>query len=273
MPQIGIDQFEIFATGIDHPECVAFDREGLLWAGGEAGQVYRIDPGGRVEQVAALGSFNGGLAFSPADELYVCNPAMGIVRVGRDGRHEVFATHAAGQKLICPNFIVFDAAGNFFVTDSGDWMKGNGRLCRFTPDGAGQTVAGPFGYANGLALSADEQTLFMVESDGERIVRFDLPGGTHSRFAEGVERLPDGLALDAAQNLYVTCYASDDIHRITPAGQREQVAHDRWAIKISRPTNLAFHDGWMYVANLGRQTIARARIDFAGQPLANLRRS
>jgi gluconolactonase len=270
-PLIPIDRFEIFATGIDHPECVAFDRDGFLWAGGEAGQVYRIDPAGKVEQVCTLGSFNGGLAFSPEDELFVCNPAKGIVRVGRDGKQEVFAMQADGTKILCANFIVFDAAGNLYVTDSGDWQKGNGRLCRFTPDGQGKTLAGPFGYANGLALSADERFLFMVESDSERVFRFDLSTGKHAVLAEGVSRLPDGLALDSAGNLYVTCYASDDIHRVTLAGKRELVAHDRWAIKISRPTNLAFHDGWMYVANLGRQTISRTKVDFQGQPLVNQR--
>ena len=41
--EIPIESFEIFATGIDHPECVAFDCHGDLWAGGEAGQIYRTD--------------------------------------------------------------------------------------------------------------------------------------------------------------------------------------------------------------------------------------
>src|SRR5262249_39418625 len=64
-PEIPIERFEIFATGLDHPECLAFDRAGVLWAGGEAGQVYRIDAAGQVQAVAALGGFTGGIAFSP----------------------------------------------------------------------------------------------------------------------------------------------------------------------------------------------------------------
>src|SRR5436305_4615098 len=100
-PEIAIERFEIFANGLDHPECVAFDRAGHLWAGGEAGQVYRIDPAGRVETVATLGGFTGGIAFSPLDHaLYVCNPAHGLVRVEADGRHTVFATGAGGRTLI-----------------------------------------------------------------------------------------------------------------------------------------------------------------------------
>ena len=260
-PILPIDRFELFAAGVDHPECLAFDRDGFLWAGGEAGQVYRIDPAGRVVEVTTLGSFNAGVAFNAADELFVCNPAAGIVRVHRDGRHELFASHAGDHKIVCSNFGVFDPARNYWVTDSGEWRKGNGHLLRFTPDGRGEVVAGPFGYANGLALAADETTLFMAESDTNRVWRFDLRDRSHAVFAEDVGRLPDGLAMDPEGNLCVACYASDDIHRITPDGStRRLLAHDPFAILISRPTNIVFRDGHVYVANLGRTTITRAKL-------------
>ena len=258
-PIVPIERFEIFANGLDHPECLAFDAEGFCWAGGEAGQVYRIDPGGRVEQVATLDTFNGGLAFSPGGELFICNPARGIVRMRRDGSHEPFASHAGGHKLVCPNFGLFDAAGNYWVTDSGEWGKRNGSLLRFSTDGRGEVFAGPFGYANGLALSADETTLFMAETDTNRVWRFSLPDGKYDVFAENVGRMTDGLAFDEKGNLYASCYASDDIHLIT-GGKVELFAYDPRAILLSRPTNLVFRDGYVYVANLGRTTITRAKL-------------
>src|SRR2546423_8607599 len=195
-PEIPIERFEIFATGLDHPECLVFDRDGFLWAGGEAGQIYRVSPDGKsVEQIASLGSFNAGVAVSADQELLVCNPAQGIVRVSRDGKTELFASHASERKLICSNFGLFDRRGNYYVTDSGQWMKRNGCLCRFTPDGTGKVIASPFGYANGLALSADEKHLFMVESDTDRIFRFDLREdgsvGEPQVYAEHVGRMPD----------------------------------------------------------------------------------
>ena len=66
-PEIPIERFEIYANGLDHPECLAFDRDGMLWAGGEAGQVYRIAPGGVVEMVAGMGGFCAGVAWLPDD--------------------------------------------------------------------------------------------------------------------------------------------------------------------------------------------------------------
>ena len=271
-PEIPIERFEVFAGGVDHPECVAFDREGFLWAGGEAGQVYRIDSSGKVQTIAALGGFSGGIALSLDDsECFVCNPALGMVAVKRDGTHRIFATHAKERKLICPNFPVFDRAGNLYVSDSGNWKKNNGCLVRFDPKGNGEIIGGPMGYANGLALSADEKWLFTVESDFDRVWRMNLASGTREIYLERAGRMPDGLALDINGDLYVSCYASDEIWRVTTKGDRTLFAWDRWAILLSRPTNMAFKDDWMYIANLGRTTITRARVGVFGQKLVNLR--
>lgn len=264
-PEIPAEAFEVFATGLDHPECIAFDRDGNLWAGGEAGQVYRIKPDGHVDEITNLGGFNAGLAFSRAGDLYVCNSRRGVVRVKTDGRHEVFADRAGEHRLVYVNFPAFASDGRLYVSDSGHWKKRDGCLLRFDPEGRGEVVAGPLGYANGLALSADERVLFMAESDTARIMRFELRGdgalGTPELYAESVGRMPDGLALAADGSLYVACYASDEIWRINTARKRALVAHDPFAIALNRPTNIAFRDKWMYVANLGRYTITRARID------------
>lgn len=272
-PEIPIERFEVFASGLDHPECIAFDKDGALWAGGEAGQVYRIDRAGKVQTIATLGGFTGGLAFSPDDELFVCNPSLGIVHIRRDGTHRVFASHAGDHKLHTPNFPVFSRKGNLYVTDSGRWKQQQGYLLRFTPDGAGKIIGGRYGYANGLALSADETHLFMAESDSRRVYRLGLDGNgllnAEDVLADRVGRMPDGLALDAAGNLYVSCYASDDIHRIASVDEPVLFAHDPDAILLSRPTNMAFDGDWMYVANLGRTTITRVRVGVMGQPLVN----
>jgi gluconolactonase len=277
-PEIPIERFEIFATGLDHPECLAFDHDGVLWAGGEAGQVYRIDGSGTVETVASLGGFSGGIAFSPLDHaLYVCNPSLGLVRVQADGQHEVFAAGTAAHRMVCPNYPVFDTLGRLYVSDSGHWKKRDGFLLRFEPDGRGTVIGGPFGYANGLAISADERTLFMAESDSDRILRFDLTAegtiGQAQVYAEPVGRLPDGLALDEAGNLYVACYASDEIWRIAPSGERILLGWDHFGILLGRPTNLAWggeSSDVLYIANLGRTTITRAHLPgVRGQRLAN----
>jgi gluconolactonase len=271
-------QFEVFASGLDHPECIALDRDGQVWAGGEAGQIYRIDASGAVTTMTTLGGFIAGIAFSPLDHaLYVCNAKQGLMRVEADGRHALFAAEAAEHKIVCPNYPVFDRRGRLYVSDSGKWKQRNGFLLRFEADGSGHVIGGPLGYANGLALSADERWLFMVESDADRVYRFALTSdgqlGRGEVYAESVGRLPDGLALDEAGNLYVACYASDEIWRISPLGEKSLLGWDYHAILLSRPTNLAWggeNSDVLYVANLGRDTITRAHLPgVRGQRLAH----
>jgi sugar lactone lactonase YvrE len=116
----------------------------------------------------------------------------------------------------------------------------------------------------------------MVESDSDSVLRFEIDReGQLSEpevYAGGVGRFPDGLAIDVQGNLYVCCYASDEIWRINSEGDKTLVAHDRWGILLGRPTNLAFggeNFDEIFVANLGRQTITRAKLGIRGQPLAN----
>jgi gluconolactonase len=277
IPELSSDQFSIFASGVDHPECVAFDRKGNLWAGGEAGQVYRIDPKGRVQTIASLESFNGGLAFSPADELFVCNPVKGIVRVQPDGASSIFTNEGPGQKLICPNFGLFDEQGNYYVSDSGNFRKRNGRVLRFDSTGKGELIAGPVGYANGMALSQDGRSLFWIESDTNSVFVQEITNETCSAprlFAADCGRFPDGLALDVLGNLYVSCYASDEIWKLSSKGEKTLFAWDPWAIVLGSPTNMAFGGPEMnelYIANLARTTITRVKVPTPGLPLVNLR--
>jgi gluconolactonase len=278
--EIPIESFDIFANYLDHPECCAFDRKGNLWAGGEAGQIYRIDSKGCAEEVTRLSGFCGGLAFSREDDLFVCSPGNGVVRVTSDTRQEVFASEVAGRNLIEPNFPVFDRSGNLYVTNSGKWKGTLGRLVRLDPKGARTEVAGGFGYANGLALAEDEGSIFMAESDSRKIYRIALGNGySHADrvevYAECPGTVPDGLCLDQEGNVYIASYGSHAIYRVDPARTVHLFAHDPNGMMLGGPTNLAFGGpdyDWIYVANLSRWTITRAKVGRRGLPPLNLRK-
>ena len=67
MPQINLKHAETFAEALDHPEGVALGPDGKIYAGGEAGQVYRIDYESRqVETYADTEGLNLGLALDAA---------------------------------------------------------------------------------------------------------------------------------------------------------------------------------------------------------------
>jgi gluconolactonase len=278
--EIALDQFETWAGGLDHSEDIAFDAEGTLWAGGELGQVYRIPEKGRVEQVTSIGGFCLGLTFSATDDLFICNAGLAsIVRVRKDGTSRLFADSAGNHKLRQPNYGVFDSEGNLYVSDSGEWEKTSGCVVRYDARGRGEIfLEGPEPFPNGMALSADERFLFIARSRTDDIlqveIRSDGSAGDRAIYASGVERVPDGLAFDAAGSLYVSCYASDNIYRISAGRNLTLLTYDRDGTTIARPTNIAFGGAdrdYLYVANLGRWHINRAKIGVSGQPLANQR--
>jgi gluconolactonase len=279
--EISVDQFETYADGLDHPEDLAFDSEGVLWAGGELGQVYRIPERGQVETVTNVGGFCLGLAFSAADELYICNAKLAcVIKVQKNGKSKLFADSAQGHKLKLPNYGVFDSSGNLFVSDSGEWTKSSGCIVRFDSRGRGKVfLNGPQPFPNGLALSADERFLFVAQSHTDEVlqveIRKDGSAGERQVYATGLERVPDGLAFDVAGNLYVSCYASDNIYQVSPRREVKLVAYDRAGTTLARPTNIAFgglEGDELYVANLGRWHISRAKLGIKGQLLANQRK-
>ena len=278
-PIIDICEFEIFADGLDHTEGLAFDSDHNLWAGGERGQIYRIDQSGVVKKIVELGGFCLGLTFSRSQELFVCNSKLGALQhVDRSGRLLHSLDRVDERKLVTPNFSVFDSEGNLYFSDSGDWGEANGYIYRLHTDGTAKYFAGPFAFPNGLALSADEKSLYIVQSLRDNVLRLPiLPNGSAGEpevYAAGLARVPDGLVLDAQGNLYVTCYATHNLYRVTPQREITLFAFDPLGTMLACPTNAAFgpdDSDVLYVANLARWHICRVHIGVRGQKLANQR--
>jgi gluconolactonase len=136
--------------------------------------------------------------------------------------------------------------------------------------------AGPFAFANGLALSADERFLYVVQSTRDNVLEIEIQADGNARgprvYASGLARVPDGMAFDTAGNLYVTCYASDNVYQVSPRGKVRLLAYDPAGTMIARPTNVAFggpNFDQMFFANLGRWHVCQAPAGVRGQLLAN----
>src|SRR5579864_1046065 len=117
---IGLDALEMFAEGLDHPEGVAVAADGAIYAGGEAGQIYRVDADDNVREVANTGGFALGLAFDGVGRLYVCDDANHTVWRVEPGSAalEVFSQGTEARPMRVPNYGAFDAHGNYLVSDS-----------------------------------------------------------------------------------------------------------------------------------------------------------
>src|SRR5580765_2818536 len=102
-----IADVSIFADGLDHPECIAVHPDGSVWAGGEAGQIYRIPADGKeVQEINNTKGFVLGIAFSPdASWLAVCDLKNHCVWKLDIASNEltIFATGAEGVSFNIPN--------------------------------------------------------------------------------------------------------------------------------------------------------------------------
>ncbi len=259
----------VFADGLDHPECVAVHPDGSVWAGGEAGQIYRISADGQhIQEVANTGGFILGIAFSPgAQWLAICD--LGKKCVWRldlqTFQLDRFADGAGGQAFHIPNYAVFDQAGNLYVSESGAFREVTGKIFKFDPDGKGDIWhEGPFNFANGMAMGPGEKHLYVVVSflPGVERIAIDAAGkaGERSLVCTLPETVPDGLAFDADGNLYVSCYAPNRIYKVA-RDQSVTVWIDDWeAHTLSNPTNIAFGGEQLdqvFAANLGRWHITK----------------
>lgn len=278
-----IQDCDIFADGLDHPEGVAFHKDGSLWAGGEAGQIYRITPDGQVEEVANTGGFILGLAFSPGCEwLAICDLGKKCVwkLVMSSMELSLFADGADGHRFNIPNYAVFDESGHLYVTESGAFREVNGKILKFTPSGHGSIwYDEPLNFANGMALAPDGRSLLIVTSflpGVEQIfIQEDGSAGKRRVYCTLPETVPDGLAFDAHGNLYVSCYAPNAIFRVSPERQVTTLINDWEAHTLANPTNIAFGGpdfDQIYSANLGRWHITRINASIKGLPLVSHRK-
>lgn len=277
-PLLSLDRASTFYDGLDHPECVAVHPDGSVWAGGEAGQIYRLAPdGSTAEEVASTGGFTLGIAFSlDASWLAVCDLKGACVwRLDL----ETMTLHALGQPddgapLSTPNFPVFGPDGTLYVSDSGAFREVNGRILAFEGDRVRVWHGGPFNFANGMCLTPERDALYVVCSwlpGVERVaIRGDGTPGARETVVTLPETVPDGVAVDAEGALYVSCYAPSRIYRVVP-GEAPEVFVDDWeAHTLCNPTNIAFGgDAFdqLFAANLGRWHLTRLDAGVCGAPL------
>lgn len=278
MKQYAISDITIVAEGLDHPECVALHPDGSLWAGGEAGQIYRIGKNGMAETVVNTGGFTLGIAFSPQGWLAICDLKNKCVWRYDLVSHalSVWSTGTAERSFHTPNFPVFDNAGNLYVSDSGQFRKDNG--CIFRVDPQGNTTCwhkGPFRFCNGMALSASQQTLYVVSTWLPGVETITIAGngnpGVRQTLVQIPRTCPDGIALDEAGNIFISCYAPNAIYCFTPEGNLLTVIDDWESHTICNPTNIAFGGDdrkELFIANLGRWHISKIKMEIAGLRLS-----
>lgn len=259
---------EVLVEGLDHPEGVCWDpRSGALWAGGEAGQLYRVDLAARTwrEEARAPG-FVLGLAVDGRGRLAVCCPGAGALCV-LDGT----AVRTLHDGLTQPNHGAFAPDGSFYFSDSGRWAHGGGRVLRLAPDGALELFSDRLpDFPNGCAVTPDGRQLWTVSSFEPLVARFDLATGECEQVARLDGTVPDGIAFTDDGRVLVSCYRPDRIVLLDRDGRAETVAEDPQGTLLAAPTNIVFvgeRRDRLVSANLGRWHLTVLEVGLRGAPL------
>jgi len=263
MPLINLAHAEVFVDGLDHPEGVARGPDGKIYAGGEQGQVYRVDyETRRVERYASTVGLNLGLAHDAQGNVYLCNPGdQAVKKVTPQGQVTVYSAGNADRRMLTPNYPAFDPQGNLYVADSGGWKEDNGCIWRVAPGGEAAVIdTDCCQFPNGCAVSPDGRYLYLAMSLNQpRLARFRIENGQRVGQAETVTFLPhtvpDGLAFCADGSLLVSCYRPDAIYRVLPDGNVTLLMADYEGTLLGAPTNVCFGGpdlAVLFWANLGR---------------------
>jgi len=260
-----------FLSGLDHPEGIAWGLNGKIYAGGEAGQIYEISFQEKsMKQLASVGDgFVAGLALDANSNIYACDVGnANIQKITPDGKVTPYSAGNNEYPFRIPNYPVFDNSGNLYVSDSGEFTEGipslNGNICKIKPGGNKAEIweNSLNDFPNGMCMDPTNNYLYVVLSfNRPGIYRIPILSNGTAGKVETVLNLPkigvvpDGIAFDQENNLYISCYRPDRIYRLKENGQLEIFAEELTGHVISAPTNIAFcgkKREKLISANLGR---------------------
>jgi gluconolactonase len=298
---------EIVCGGLGFPEGpIALKDGSVLLVEIAEGLLVRISPDGAKSVVADMGGGPNGAAIGPDGAVYVCNNGglafhrePGVTRVigtpadysgGRiervdlqTGTFERLYDSCDGRPLSGPNDLVFDRHGGFYFTDHGKvWEKtvDRGHIYYAKADGSMiRRVIFPISMPNGIALSPNEDTLYVAETETARlwsfkilspgeveILPFPSPNGGRIVYGAGGFQRFDSMKVEADGRVCVATLQIGGITTISPA--------DGYAEHTPMPdrntTNLCFGGPdlkTVYVTLSHSGRLARAAWPRAGHPL------
>lgn len=219
------------AAGVCFLEGPAVDAAGNVYFSDIAGsRILKMDTQGTVTTFRAESGRTNGNTLDAEGRLISCEGAENgpggrrrIVRTDlATGRVEVLTERFEGKRYNSPNDVVVDPQGRVWFTDPlyavdrSTMEHEHEAVYRIDPDGnVARAVTQPaIGRPNGLAVTADGKTLYVIDSNyirpdsNRKIWAFDIAGdGTVGRqrlvFDFGRGRGGDGMRLDAQGNLWV----------------------------------------------------------------------
>ncbi|HVK54638.1 MAG TPA: SMP-30/gluconolactonase/LRE family protein [Burkholderiales bacterium] len=205
------------------PEHIAMGRDGKLYVAVVSGNILRMNPDGAAQEIFAnTGGRVLGFDFDTAGNLIAADAIKGLLSIDPNRKITVLVDKFLKEPIRYANAVVVAGNGKIYFSDAStrfapvSWggtfgasildileQSSTGRILEYNPaTKATRIVARGLSFANGVALSLDNQTLFIAETGRYRVWKIavaanDLDVGGKSPLAhvlfDNLPGYPDNL--------------------------------------------------------------------------------
>ena len=172
------------------PEHIVLAKDGKLYTTVASGNILRMNPDGSAQEVFAnTGGRVLGFDFDAAGNLIAADAVKGLLSISPDRQISILTDKIGSDRIRYADAVIVARNGKMYVSDASarfapaDWggtfeasildileQSATGRILEYDPaTKATRLVAKGFSFANGVALSQDEQTLFVNETGKYRV--------------------------------------------------------------------------------------------------------
>jgi gluconolactonase len=261
------------AGGFEFTEGPVFSRLGyLLFSDIPRNRIMKYVPGEQPAVFRENSNGANGLTFDHQGRLLACEGGAGRVsRTEKNGSITVLADKLDGKSLNAPNDLVYCIDGNIYFSDlrRRNAPADPGKLdfsavYQITRDGRLRIATREPLRPNGVALSSNQQTLFVADTDAQNVRAYDLaPDGalTRGRIVADLKTPqpggPDGLKTDESGNIYVASHGG--VWAFNVAGKH------LGTIEVPEPpSNLAWGDNYRALYITARTSVYKVRLKLNG---------
>jgi len=194
------------------PEDVALDAEGRIYGGLHDGRIIRMSADGKNQETFATieGGRPLGMHFDAGGNLIVGDAYKGVVSVSPAGEITVLTNTHGGRPFLFTDDLDIASDGKIYFSDASDTYeqpdfmldliegRPHGRLLSYDPaTGETEMLLDNLYFANGIALSENEDFVLVNETGRYRVTRYWLKGenaGTSDVFIDNLPGFPDGIS-------------------------------------------------------------------------------
>lgn len=177
------------------PEHIAIGKDGKLYTTVTSGNVLRMNPDGSSQEVFVnTGGRVLGFDFDRSGNLIAADVNKGLLSISLDRKIMTLTDKVNGDPIRYADAVVVAESGKIYLSDAStrfapkDWggtfeagildileQASTGRILEYDPENkTTQIVAKGFSFANGIALSRDEQMLFVNETGKYRVWKISV---------------------------------------------------------------------------------------------------